>query len=109
MPKALLIILPFIMLGCVSYEPYIYDGDRNLSGQFEGHGRLALPTGEKYTGEWLQGKRHGQGTNVWPTGEKYIGGWARGKRTGHGTNIRPDGEKYVGEWKDDKKLRGSVR
>ena len=86
MPKALLIILPFIMLGCVSYEPYIYDGDRNLSGQFEGHGRLALPTGEKY-----------------------IGGWARGKRTGHGTNIRPDGEKYVGEWKDDKKLRGSVR
>ena len=33
-------------------------------------------------------------------GEKYVGEWKDGKKHGKGTMTFPDGSKYVGEWKD---------
>ena len=47
-------------------------------------------------------KRTGQGTHTWSNGNKYIGEWKDGKRTGQGTLTFPDGTKYVGEWKNGK-------
>jgi len=58
--------------------------------------------GDKYVGEWKDGKRTGQGTYTWSNGNKYIGEWKDGKRTGQGTLTFPDGTKYVGEWKNGK-------
>ena len=60
--------------------------------------------GNKYVGEWKDGKRHGQGTftfgpkSEW-RGEKYVGEWRDDERHGQGTNIYANGEKYVGEFK----------
>jgi hypothetical protein len=59
--------------------------------------------GEKYTGEFKDGKSHGQGTRTTPNGEKYVGEFKDDKRNGQGTYTFPDGEQYVGEWKDDKR------
>ncbi len=80
--------------------------------------------GEKYVGEWKDGKYHGQGTCTWPDGKKYVGEWKDGKYHGQGTwtpdmalsekwtncygnhtFTDEDGSsfKYVGEWKDGKK------
>jgi hypothetical protein len=69
-------------------------------GKPDGQGTLTSPTGQKYVGEWNDGKHNGQGTLTLPTGEKYVGKWNDGKRDGHGTNTWPTGQKYVGEWKD---------
>lgn len=47
---------------------------------------------------------NGHGTYLWQTGDKYIGNWKDGKKNGSGTLIFPDGseyQKYVGEWKDN--------
>ena len=47
---------------------------------------------------------NGYGTYLWPTGDKYIGQWKDGKKNGWGTLTCPDNsdfQKYVGEWKDD--------
>jgi len=64
--------------------------------------------GDKYIGEWKDGKYHGQGTLMTLGGDKYIGEWKDDKRHGQGTLINADSDargaldKYVGEWKDDK-------
>ena len=38
----------------------------------------------------------GQGTYIYPNGEKYVGDWKNGKHHGHGTFTYPDGNMYVG-------------
>ena len=57
------------------------------------------PNGDKYVGEWKDGKKHGQGTDSYTTGEKYVGGYKDGKKHGQGTDTSY-GRKYVGEYKD---------
>ena len=59
--------------------------------------------GEKYVGEFQDGKPHGQGTFIFPDGEKYLGKFKYGKRNGKGTQTWADGGKYVGEWKANKR------
>ena len=57
--------------------------------------------GEKYVGEFKNGKRHGQGTYTWADGEKYVGEWKDGKYHGQGNMTYFNGSKYVGEWKEN--------
>ena len=38
-----------------------------------GFGKYKYIDGEKYEGDWKNGKYHGQGTKTFPNGEKYIG------------------------------------
>jgi len=44
----------------------------------EGFGKYTYLDGEKYEGEWKNGKRNGQGTFTYPDGSKYIGEWRNG-------------------------------
>ena len=76
-------------------------------------GTLTFDSGEKYVGEWKDGKKHGKGTYIYTNGEKeeeleavsssYVGEFKDGKRHGHGTYRHTSGSKYVGEYKDGKK------
>jgi hypothetical protein len=72
-------------------------------GKYHGQGTYTWPDGEQYVGEYKDGKRHGQGTNTFSDGAKYVGEYKDGKRNGQGTATFPDGEQYIGEYKDDKK------
>ena len=63
--------------------------------------------GDKYVGEFKDGKRNGQGTYFFLAenefkGDKYVGEFNDDKKNGQGTYTFADGEKYVGEFKDDK-------
>ena len=58
--------------------------------------------GDKYVGEWKDGKVHGQGTTIYANGHKYVGEFKDGNKHGQGTYTNANGDKYVGEWKDDK-------
>ena len=82
------------------------------------YGNRADHEGNKYVGEWKEGKRHGQGTEIinyyltsdlmgYMTGiEEYVGNWENNERNGQGTstNYSKDGtgntETYIGEWKE---------
>ena len=61
---------------------------------------MTWANGQKYVGEWKDGKYHGQGTYTWPDGKKYVGEWKDGKYHGPGTI---DGRVIdAGIWKDNK-------
>ena len=67
-----------------------------------GQGTYIYPNGEKYVGDWKNGKYHGHGTFTYPDGNMYVGEFKDGLKNGQGTFTYPGGEKYEGEWKDGK-------
>ena len=69
------------------------------NGVPNGLGFLIFPNGDKYVGEYKDGKRNGRGTFTYNDG-KYVGEWKDGEQHGQGTITWSDGGKYVGEWKD---------
>jgi hypothetical protein len=97
---------------CVNgYGTKSYSGKsagQKYAGQFKngkknGQGTYTWPDGAKYVGRWKDGDFNGQGTHTWPNGDKYVGRWKDDKRNGQGTQTWSGGNKYVGQWKDDKK------
>jgi hypothetical protein len=66
------------------------------------YGSTTYVSGNKYTGEWKDGKRHGSGTFEFINGEKYIGEYKNDKREGQGRYIIPNGDQYIGQHKDGK-------
>ena len=51
--------------------------------------------------------KNGQGMTTSLYGEKYVGEWKNGKPNGQGTFTFSDGEKYVGEWKKNELWNGT--
>jgi len=76
-------------------------------GKYNGQGTYTFANGDKYVGEWKDGKNNGQGTYTYANGDKYVGEWKDGKNNGQGTYFsladnKFKGDKYVGEYKDGK-------
>ena len=67
---------------------------------FDGTGTYYFANGDRYEGEWKDGKRDGQGIWYRSNGERYEGQWKYGEITGHGTYYFANGERCEGEWKD---------
>ena len=66
----------------------------------EGRGKYTYPHGEKYEGEWKNGKYHGQGSFTTPSGNKYVGEFKDGKQHGKGTLTSRFEKEYIGEFKE---------
>ena len=49
-----------------------------------GQGAFTYHNGDKYDGDWLDGKRHGRGILTYASGSEYIGEWMYDKRHGRG-------------------------
>ena len=64
------------------------------------YGTYTFADGDKYVGEYKDGKRNGQGTYTAANGNKYAGEFKDDKRNGQGTYTFASGNKYVGEFKD---------
>ena len=71
-------------------------------GKYNGQGTFTHLDGTKYVGEWKDGKQNGQGIITSPNGQKYIGQWKDGEFNGQGARTGLDGNKYIGEWKNGK-------
>lgn len=65
-------------------------------------GIYTFANGNKYVGEFKDGKQNGQGTGVYANGDKYVGEFKDGKMNGQGNYTATSGDKYVGEFKNDK-------
>jgi len=73
-----------------------------------GHGTLRFPSGEVYTGDFIDSRRSGEGTYSWPDGRRYTGTFREGLPNGRGTYTLPNGEKYVGDFLDNKRTGQGV-
>lgn len=99
---------------CISgWGIYNFDDGQKYVGEFNdgrrnGQGTYTALTGEKYVGQWKDDKRNGQGTNIWPNGEKYVGRWKDGKRNGEGTYTWLDSNYYEGSWIEDGFSDGTI-
>ena len=58
--------------------------------------------GDKYVGEFKDGKYNGQGTATFASGDKYVGEFKDGKRYGQGTFTWADGRIQEGQWRNNK-------
>ena len=87
--------------------------ERHVSG-FYCWGSVTFANGDKYVGEFKDGKKHGVGayfhleersrsSNGYPKGDKYVGEYKDDQRNGQGTHTFANGNQYVGEWKSDKR------
>ena len=79
-----------------------FEGDFK-DGKFHGSGTY-LTRGGKYVGEFVDGRKEGQGKMTWTkNGHVYEGGWKGGRMHGSGKYTKPDMSLYEGEWKDHKR------
>jgi len=93
-------LLGFIVLGLLYFgNAYAECKEGNCSN---GTGTMFWPNGDKYVGEWKDGKIHGVGTLTWSDGTKYTGEWRNGLENGKGEMTWSDGTIYIGERKDSK-------
>ncbi|CAI2363812.1 unnamed protein product [Moneuplotes crassus] len=73
------------------------------NGKPEGQGIMYYDDGDMYEGEWVNGKFHGTGLYKWKDGATYQGECANNSMNGQGVYKEPDGYSYEGEWEDDKR------
>jgi hypothetical protein len=72
------------------------------NGKLNGQGIYRFAEGHTYIGEFKEDKRNGQGTLIFAGGNKYVGEFKDDMRNGQGTFTTVSGDKYVGEFKDEK-------
>jgi hypothetical protein len=62
-------------------------------------GTFTNPNGDKYVGEFRDGKPNGRGAATYRDGTKYVGEFRDDQPNGHGTLTAPDGATNVGEFR----------
>lgn len=68
-----------------------------------GEGTKVYSNGNKYEGNFKNGKRNGKGTFTWTSGAKYEGNWVDNKREGNGKEVLANGTFYIGSFQADSK------
>jgi len=66
-------------------EPSIWVNGRMVKNMVKEH---SLMEGEKYSGEWKDGKKYGQGTFYYTDGSVYVGEFKDGIPSGQGTGFQ---------------------
>lgn len=98
-PTSLFILL----LGLLIQGPISWAQETGcVSGNcINGKGYYLYSNGDKYIGEFSDGKRHGHGAYYFKNGNVYKGEHHHNKRHGYGTYKFKNGDTYVGEYRDN--------
>ncbi|MBI5219692.1 MAG: caspase family protein [Bacteroidia bacterium] len=84
---------------------YTYNSKKGSKGCIagncdNGYGMYVFDSGDKYAGEWNNGKREGQGVYYYKSGVIYTGNFKNNNLHGYGYCKWTDGSYYIGEWAD---------
>eukprot|EP00243_Klebsormidium_subtile_P014138 TRINITY_DN9870_c0_g1_i1.p1 TRINITY_DN9870_c0_g1~~TRINITY_DN9870_c0_g1_i1.p1 ORF type:complete len:451 (+),score=45.97 TRINITY_DN9870_c0_g1_i1:501-1853(+) len=74
-----------------------YEGDF-YQGRCAGNGVYYFAMSGRYEGEWIDGKYDGYGVETWSRGSRYRGQYREGLRDGHGVYRFYTGDVYAGDW-----------
>jgi len=73
-------------------------------------GAVVSPAGDKFEGQWVNGKLQGQGTALYTNGDRYEGLWRDGFAEGKGAVfIRADGKNYEGDFKNGELVGNTMK
>jgi len=91
----------FVSASGVRFEGNFVDGI--------GKGVMSWPNGDRYVGDWVDGKRTGVGVLTRANGDRYEGDFVDGKWSGKGVFTAAVGTRYEGNWVDNKREgRGTI-
>ena len=67
---------------------------------------MSYANGNKYIGEWKDGKKSGEGVMIYENGDLYDGEWQHGKKNGQGTLTLKNGNiSHKGSWVDGEPVK----
>lgn len=66
-----------------------------------GYAECIFPSGDKYAGEFKNGRIHGRGILYYKDGSKYIGNWDNQQRSGKGRMVFANKNEYLGMFQDN--------
>lgn len=79
-----------------------YVGKLDSHGNISGNGTCYYSNGDRYDGEFKDGKRHGKGITRYADGQRYEGNYKDDKEDGYGCFYQTNGRKYFGDFKKGK-------
>lgn len=87
------------------FKSQTYSNGDKYSGEFKdgklsGNGTYTFASGNKYVGEFKDGKLSGQGKFTFAKGDIYVGDFKDSSFNGKGTFTFTNGNKYIGDFKD---------
>ena len=71
-----------------------YEGSFNRNGKPHGQGKMGLPDGSLYEGEFQDGEIQGIGLRTYPDSSSYSGAFESGERQGEGVFLGPNPDHY---------------
>ncbi|MGJ3247515.1 MAG: pentapeptide repeat-containing protein [Elainellaceae cyanobacterium] len=87
---------------------YTYDNGTKFYGEFagnapaDGRGTMIFANGDRYDGEYQDGRRNGCGTFTFDNGRQYVGQFENDQFEGLGIWTLETGDRYVGEFQNNK-------
>jgi len=87
---------------------YEYEDGTRFYGEFakitpaDGRGSMIYPNGDRYDGEFRNGKRNGCGTFTFTNGRSYVGQFRDDRFQGQGIWTLENGDRYIGEFQNNK-------
>lgn len=82
--------------------------DDSEQPQPHGRGERVWADGDRYVGEWSNGRYHGRGEYYWANGNIYAGAFKEDKRSGRGTLNFTNGDRYEIEYLNDQRHGSGV-
>jgi hypothetical protein len=87
--------------GQVLSDGSIYNGQFDQNSKCTGYASYSWFSGDRYTGEFLNGQYSGQGEYQFADGRHYTGSWVNGLKNGYGVFSFANGDVYEGEFMND--------
>ncbi len=80
----------------ISRNSYAFAGhdESTTNNKFQTFSVHTYDNGDRYEGEWKNGKKHGKGTMDYANGNKYTGIWVNDNRAGQGVFTWTNGNRY---------------
>ena len=98
------IFLSQIVQGTIENEEYKYEGQLLANEIFDGKGTYFWPNGDKYIGDFVDGKFEGKGKEVWVNGDIYEGTYLKDQRHGKGIYYYNNGKSENREYNHGKRI-----
>lgn len=85
-----------------TFEGVQYYGEWANGRPADGRGIMVFPSGNRYDGEFQNGKRNGCGTQTYTNGRQYVGQFVDDAFNGQGIWTLENGDRYIGMFQDNR-------